>query len=141
MIQKAIGNTEWPCHEATFLPCKGSVRTCYPEKDHCIYDTNSHGNIHTCRSAGHLLTCEDYVCGNMYKCPMSYCLPFQKVCDGTADCQDSSDEQNCPMISCPGMFRCVTEQVCIHPQDACDGKIHCTVSLDDEKHCRTKIVE
>ena len=44
MLQRAIGNTEWPCQEYT-LPCSGSVRKCYPQKHHCMYDTDSHGNI------------------------------------------------------------------------------------------------
>ena len=140
VLQRATGHNEWPCYGAT-LPCKGSIRTCYPEQDHCIYDTDSRGNIYTCRNAGHLLTCEDYLCSDMYKCPMSYCISFHRVCDGVIDCQDSSDESNCPMIPCPGMFHCAKEQVCIHAQGVCDGKIHCKMSLDDEKYCRSKIMD
>ena len=139
MLQRAIGNTEWPC-SAGSLSCRGSVRKCYLREQHCIYETDSHGNIYTCRNARHLSACEDIECSNMYKCPMSYCIPFQRVCDGNIDCQDSSDESNCPMISCPGMFRCLKEQVCIHQEDVCDGKAHCKVSLDDEKYCHVKIL-
>ena len=140
MLQRAIGNSEWPCPENT-LPCRGSVRRCYQQEHHCIYDTDSYENIYTCRNAGHLATCEDFNCTSMYKCPMSYCISFHRVCNGVIDCQDSSDENNCPIISCPGMFQCKQEDVCIHQQDVCDGKIHCKVSQDDEKYCEDKILE
>ena len=139
VLQRAIGNTEWPCQEAT-LPCRGSVRKCYPQEQQCIYDTDTRGKISSCRNAGHLVGCEAFVCTNMYKCPMSYCISFHRVCDGVIDCQDGADETSCPMISCPRMFRCIQEQVCIHPLDVCDGKIHCQLSLDDEKYCENKIL-
>ena len=138
-LQRAIGTTEWPCQENT-LPCRGSVRRCYPQEQHCIYDTDSRRNIYACRNAGHLSSCEEFVCPNMYKCPMSYCVSFSRVCDGVIDCQDSSDENNCPIVSCPGMFRCLQEQVCIHREDVCDGKIHCKLSHDDEKYCNGKVL-
>ena len=116
MLQRAIGITEWPCHEAT-LPCRGSVRKCYPQEHQCIYDTDARGRIGTCRNAAHLVSCENFVCTNMYKCPMSYCISFHRMCDGVIACQDGSDEASCPVISCPRMFRCVQEQVCIAPQN------------------------
>ena len=123
------------------LPRRGSVRRCYQQEHHCIYETDSHENIYTCRNAGHLATCQDFNCTGMYKCPMSYCISFHRVCDGVIDCQDSSDENNCPIISCPGMFRCKQEEVCIHQRDVCDGKMHCKLSQDDEKYCEDKILE
>ena len=138
-LQRAIGNTEWPCQETT-LPCRGSVKKCYPQEQQCIYDTDSRGRIGTCRNAGHLVNCESFGCTNMIKCPMSYCISFHRVCDGVIDCQDGSDETSCPMNSCPRMFRCVQEQICILPRDVCDGKIHCQHSLDDEKYCEDKIL-
>ena len=139
MLQRAIGTTEWPCQENT-LPCRGSVRKCYPRERHCIYETDSNGNIYTCHNAGHLSTCEEYVCANMYKCPMSYCVSFHRVCDSVIDCQDSSDEKNCPIVACPGLFRCIQEHICIHLQDVCDGKMHCKLSQDDEKYCDNKVL-
>ena len=139
-LQRAIGNTEWPCHHST-LPCRGSVRKCYPGAQHCVYDIDSQGRMYTCRNAGHLLSCVKFVCIDMYKCPMSYCISFSKVCDGIIDCQDSADESNCPMTSCPGMFHCPQEQVCIHPKEVCDGKVHCKISLDDEKYCEGKLAD
>ena len=96
--------------------------------------------VYLCRNAGHLSSCEEFVCPNMYKCPMSYCTSFNRVCDGVIDCQDSSDESSCPIISCPGMFRCIQEQVCVHKEDVCDGKIHCKLSQDDEKYCKDKVL-
>ena len=140
MLQRATGKTEWPCPEHT-LPCRGSVRRCYPQEQQCVYETDSHGKIYTCRNAGHLSTCDDLTCANMYKCSMSYCISFNRVCDGVIDCQDSSDENNCPTFSCPGMFRCIQEHVCIQPQDVCDGKIHCKMSQDDEKYCNDKVLK
>ena len=141
MLQKAIGNKEWPCDASDSLPCKGSVRKCYRLELHCVYDSDSLGNIYPCRNAGHLADCESFDCDNMYKCPESYCVSFSRVCDGVTDCQDNSDENNCPMFSCPGMFRCLREQTCIHRQEVCDGQIHCRLSMDDERYCTQALLQ
>jgi hypothetical protein len=45
MLQKAIGNMEWSCEAPDSLPYKGSVRKCFPKQQHCIYNTDSHGNM------------------------------------------------------------------------------------------------
>ena len=38
----------------------------------------------------------------MYHCPGSFCLPFHKVCDGSAHCPGKEDEINCKNYTCPG---------------------------------------
>jgi hypothetical protein len=135
MLQRAIGHTEWPCERADTLPCKGSVRKCYEKRHQCVYDTDAHGKLYACRNAGHLTHCETAVCKHMFKCPASYCIAFHKVCDGVIDCPGSADENNCPLFSCPGMFRCLAENVCISPAHVCDGHVHCSVAMEDEKYC------
>ena len=57
------------------------------------------------------------------------------VCDGIADCPSKEDEQNCLNTSCPGLLRCKVENVCVHPDNICDGVIHCVYSGDDERYC------
>jgi hypothetical protein len=122
------------------LPCGGSVGKCYPRPLRCLYGADSSGNLYTCRNAGHLTDCASVQCPAMYKCPLSYCLPLARVCDGAVDCQDGSDEHHCPMLSCPGMYRCHLDKLCVHPNDVCDGKVDCKLSMDDEKYCVPKLV-
>ena len=38
----------------------------------------------------------------MFRCPMSYCLPYSKVCDGQKDCPEGEDEASCEGYICPG---------------------------------------
>ena len=38
----------------------------------------------------------------MYHCPGSFCLPFHKVCDGSAHCPGGEDEIYCKNYTCPG---------------------------------------
>ena len=43
----------------------------------------------------------------MYHCPGSYCIPYDKVCDGSRDCPSGHDELQCSNYSCPGILKFV----------------------------------
>ena len=47
---------------------------------------------------------------------------------------------DCPLLSCPGLFRCIKEALCVHQYYVCDGITHCSVSRDDEKLCDKTLV-
>lgn len=65
------------------------------------------------------------------------CVPNWKRCDGLRDCQDSTDELNCPTHStllCPSGFKCEDGEACIMKTEQCDGFLDCPDS-SDEKNC------
>ena len=60
ILQRAIGTQqEWSCTN-TMLACRGGVNKCYPQKQHCVYDTDSKGNLYACRNAMHLSDCTSF---------------------------------------------------------------------------------
>ncbi len=70
----------------------------------------------------------------MFKCPNSYCLPYQRVCDGTTDCLNFEDEKLCQEYICDGMLHCKGQTYCVHILDTCDGNPNCPLR-DDELNC------
>jgi len=58
------------------------------------------------------------------------------VCDGIADCPSNDDESECNnVVKCPGLLRCKLDDICVHPDNICDGITHCVQSGDDEYLC------
>ncbi|XP_071084038.1 G-protein coupled receptor GRL101-like [Haliotis cracherodii] len=78
-----------------------------------------------------LVECEE----THYKCPNSYCIPIQYVCNGVNDCLDAADEQH--EYRCPGYYPCSGKTYCIPPSQLCDGIQHCPDG-DDERMCQSE---
>ncbi|CAH1271903.1 ST14 [Branchiostoma lanceolatum] len=62
------------------------------------------------------------------------CVPYERVCDGVADCVDRTDELNC---TCEwNQFRC-DNGLCISDEFTCDNIDHCG-DRSDERACACK---
>ncbi|XP_041379539.1 G-protein coupled receptor GRL101-like, partial [Gigantopelta aegis] len=80
-------------------------------------------------------TCDTVKCEEgYYKCPRSYCIPLEFVCNGIMDCVDGADEHVCDKYQCPGYFRCRKSTTCISVKDVCNNNIDCPGG-DDEMSC------
>ena len=61
------------------------------------------------------------------------------LCDQSPDCPNKEDEQDChDRLVCPGLLRCREENICVHPDEICDGILHCLMTGDDERFCGIK---
>ena len=98
---KSVPNERSQC-EKDLLRCSQDVGRCVERHKTCVYDLDRFGDLKYCRTGGHLTHCEKWNCGAMFKCPSSYCLPLQRVCDGVQDCPDAADEAACNNLYCPG---------------------------------------
>ena len=67
-----------------------------------------------------------------FECANHNCtFPF-KICDGTDDCGDNTDEQNCDVRVCePWQFKCQNDK-CIAKGWTCDGDDDCGDNSDEE---------
>uniref|UniRef100_H2YAY1 EGF-like domain-containing protein n=1 Tax=Ciona savignyi TaxID=51511 RepID=H2YAY1_CIOSA len=73
--------------------------------------------------------------GNTFTCDNSVCVNQEWVCDGTDNCGDGSDEENCDYaIPClNNQWRCTNSSRCINVVQICDGKIDCEDGTDESQ--------
>ncbi len=118
----------------TYTECvKGLHGICYPRHKLCVYEVDLvKTQIRYCRNGAHLNNCSSHECPNMFKCRLSYCIPFHYVCNGRLDCPHGEDENCRPSLECPGLLRCRDDNVCVHPNNVGDNMIDCQLSNDDE---------
>ena len=118
--------------EADMHPCDSFYDGCFKKSGLCVYDKLPNDQPAYCPDDGHLQNCENFVCPGKFKCEVSYCIPFQRLCDGTDDCPRGYDEINCHESFCNNSFWC--DGKCLSPENVCDGISHC-LSCDDELMC------
>ncbi|KAH9518628.1 hypothetical protein Btru_005814 [Bulinus truncatus] len=117
---------------------------CYAQRDNatyiynnwaprCIYIKDRYEGLLGCRSLVHLQNCDNFVCPEGYiKCIKSYCIPYHYVRNGVYDCLLGEDET--APLNCAGNFQCSSSDICLHPENVCDGHPHCPLG-DDELNC------
>ena len=70
----------------------------------CVYDHDCDDNYnYHCFNNFHLLKCEHIYCVGRFKCPSSYCISFDHICNKVCDCPQCEDESICSKLLCPGM--------------------------------------
>ena len=91
-------------HSEQFQRGTGS-HTHYFSLDHlCVYDHDCDDEyVHHCANGFHLLKCEHAYCVGRFKCPSSYCISFNHICNKVCDCPHCEDESICTKLLCPGM--------------------------------------
>ena len=120
------------------LPCYIGHSRCFSIENACVYDTEPDLSLAHCGNGAHLKLCRFMGCPIFtYKCPSSYCIPHWMICNGVIDCPEGEDEAFCPLTRCPpSYYKCKGDTQCLHLENFCDGKTHCSLHGDDEKACQ-----
>ena len=137
-------NTQEPSCEPKKISCLESYSSCFEITDICIYKLNKYNQLTPCSNGGHLQSCAQFECNLMFKCPNSYCIPWEYVCDGKWDCPFAHDESSNTICNnkevCRNMYKCRFESIrCINIGNVCDNIFDCP-KKDDEMFCDLKLV-
>ena len=91
---------------STQLQCNTGSCTHHFSLDHlCVYDHDcDDAYVNHCANGFHLLQCV-----GRFKCPSSYCISLDHICNKICDCPHCEDESICSKLLCPGMV--LTEQM------------------------------
>ncbi|XP_053559966.1 atrial natriuretic peptide-converting enzyme [Bombina bombina] len=108
----------------------GIVGLQWPEDTDCAQFPDEKSSNETC-----LMPDEDVEeCSpSHYKCRSGRCILASRRCDGEADCEDDSDEENCGCLE-RGLWECPINKMCIKHSMICDGFPDCPEQLE-EKNC------
>ncbi|KTG33883.1 hypothetical protein cypCar_00017419, partial [Cyprinus carpio] len=84
---------------------------------------------------------------NQFQCRDGSCVSNSSRCNQVLDCEDASDEMNCPISDCSNYFhlgvkgftfqRCEFTTLCYAPSWVCDGANDCG-DYSDERNCPDK---
>ena len=70
----------------------------------CVYDHDCDDKyFYHCFNGFHLLKCKHMYCVGRFKCPSSYCVSLDHICNKVCDCPHCEDESICKKLLCPGM--------------------------------------
>ncbi|XP_006894225.1 PREDICTED: atrial natriuretic peptide-converting enzyme [Elephantulus edwardii] len=108
----------------------GIVGLQWPEDTDCNQFPEENSDNQTC-----LMPDEDVEeCSpSHFKCRSGRCILASRRCDGQADCDDDSDEENCGCEE-RNLWECPSNKQCLKHTVICDGFPDCPDSMD-EKNC------
>ncbi len=142
-VHHAASNALSFCLDLSQIPCEKGFLTCYNISDICSYTLDHKKNIFPCQNGQHIISCTHFECNMMFKCPLSFCIPFSYLCDGKWDCIYGYDEHNLTCLNhkpCINLFKCRQSHTCLHVHNLCDNMMHCPFH-DDELLCELKNVQ
>jgi hypothetical protein len=91
----------------------------------------SGGEIGETAGGGECTSENDFVCGD------GSCVPLAEKCNGTENCSDGTDEDDCVTRCERTDYRCKDGNTCVTRDAVCDGRSDCPGG-DDESTCASK---